>query len=535
VTIASIGDIPRVRQPWLDGLDEGLIVDLFAGGGGASIGIEQALAAAGIHRHVDLAVNHDADAIACHGRNHPLTEHRQEDVFDIPPVAATGGRPVALLWASPDCTDFSKAKGGKPNRSIKRRSLAWVVVRWAFAVRPAVIMLENVEEFRDWGLLDGDGMPVRDGRCFEAWRDSLRHLGYRVESNILRACDYGAPTTRKRLFVVARCDGRPIIWPEVTHGAVAGGHYLGEEENNKQPQDGAVYASRASRLRQKLDTGNSTGGRLPDAKRVDHSLGRLKPYRTAASCIDWSEPMLSIFATADQAKAWARAHGRPCPRRPLAENTMRRIASGVVRYVLQAKRPFIVRMGHQSNITGESRRFRWQSVDKPLSTVTAGYHDKALMCPVMVQHNHGQKPHYRADEPVRTICAGGTHHALVAAFLAKYYGEGGQWQSPADPLHTIPTVERFGLVTVELDGQTWAVVDIAMRMLKPRELARAQGFQDDYVIDEGKGGRKLSNRVQVRLIGNSVSPYMSRALTAANVVPHWGDLCAAVAREEVAA
>ncbi|MFW6033445.1 MAG: DNA cytosine methyltransferase, partial [Phycisphaeraceae bacterium] len=200
------------------GLFDGLIIDLFAGAGGASTGIEEAFVQAGYNRPVDVAINHDPDAVSCHEANHPLTEHQRTDVFDVDPEEVTQGRPVWLLWASPDCTDFSKAKGGRPIRTVKRRSLAWVVIRWAFAVRPDVITLENVEEFQQWGLLDANGLPIRDGSIFEIWVNCLRYLGYRVEWRELRACDYGTPTTRNRLFVVARCDGKPITWPEPTHG-----------------------------------------------------------------------------------------------------------------------------------------------------------------------------------------------------------------------------------------------------------------------------------------------------------------------------
>src|SRR5690625_2512352 len=282
-------------QLLLDIHDE-LIVDLFAGGGGASCGIEMATG-----RQVDVAVNHDAAAVAMHQINHPQTRHEIADVFEVCPRVVTKGRPVGLLWASPDCTYHSKARGGKPMRdkNRKRRSLAWVVTRWAGQVRPRVIMLENVEEFADWGPLVGphDALrpcPKRRGKTFRRWVRSLERHGYEVEWRELRACDYGAPTIRKRLFVIARCDGEPIVWPEPTHGP-------------------------------------GTGRR----------------YRSAAECIDWDEPMLSIFATREEAKEWARAHRRSgrkmgTPVRPLADATMRRIARGVKRYVLKDPKPFIV-------------------------------------------------------------------------------------------------------------------------------------------------------------------------------------------------
>ena len=253
-----------------------LVVDLFAGGGGASTGIEQA-----IGRHVDVAVNHDREAISLHTANHPQTRHFCSDVFEVDPLTVTEGQPVGLLWASPDCKHFSKAKGGKPV-SKKIRSLAWVVIKWAKAVQPRVICLENVEEFQTWGPLAADGRPCpqRKGQTFAAWVAQLRNLGYAVEWRELRACDYGAPTIRKRLFLIARRDGQPITWPSPTHAQ-------------------------------------------PDAKgKVPQGL---KPWRTAADCIDWSIPAPSIFNRA----------------RPLADATCRRIAKGIVRYVYQAAQPFV--------------------------------------------------------------------------------------------------------------------------------------------------------------------------------------------------
>ena len=253
-----------------------LVVDLFAGGGGASTGIEQA-----IGRHVDVAVNHDREAISLHTANHPQTRHFCSDVFEVDPLTVTDGQPVGLLWASPDCKHFSKAKGGKPV-SKKIRSLAWVVIKWAKAVQPRVICLENVEEFQTWGPLAADGRPCpqRKGKTFALWVAQLRNLGYAVEWRELRACDYGAPTIRKRLFLVARRDGQPITWPSPTHAQ-------------------------------------------PDAK--GKAPPGLKPWRTAADCIDWSIPAPSIFNRA----------------RPLADATCRRIAKGIVRYVYQAAQPFV--------------------------------------------------------------------------------------------------------------------------------------------------------------------------------------------------
>ncbi len=677
---------PRVKDHGLyDTTMDGLIVDLFAGGGGASIGIEQAFAEAGINRHVDIAINHDPDAIACHTRNHPMTDHIQTDVFDVDPVEVTDGKPVAHLHASPDCTDFSRAKGGKPIRTVQRRSLAWVVIRWIWALgpqnKPRVITLENVPEFEQWSELDENGIPLRDGAIFQIFVNILRYLGYVVEWHRLRACDYGAPTTRDRLFLIARCDGKPINWPEKTHGQVhTENHEQSDRGNHSTNRTGFHHSGKGSaRSQSRADVcGNAcTGRKRGRSRKCDSIRGKnravaggksrpgqdtgLKPYRTAAEIIDWSEPMCSIFATPDEAKAWAKQHKRPCPRRPLAENTMKRIFAGLDRHVLNAADPYIVHLcnGYRidditCNSAGctdepESKPYimsianygndhaQTKSANDPLSTVTAyprgGHH--AVVTPVIVKSNFGEKPHYRADEPVRTIVAGGTHHAVVAPtliqigygeragqsprvpgldkplgtvvsgsgkhalvaaylnkfkgtspgtklsdpvhtitagpatgkgggaahsmgvtaahivklkgtckdgqpatdplatvqaggthyaliseFLIKYYGQG-YGQSHDEPLHTIPTHERFGLVTVIINREVWAIVDILMRMLTPRELARAQGFRDDYVIDEGADGKKLSKRVQVRLIGNSVSPPPMQAIIRANVIPHW--------------
>ena len=487
-----------------------LVVDLFAGGGGASTGIEQA-----IGRHVDIAINHAADAVALHQANHPQTLHFVSDVFEVDPLVVADGRPVGLLWASPDCKHFSKAKGGKPvNKNI--RSLAWVVVKWAKLVRPRVICLENVEEFQTWGplLKDGRPCPDRKGRTFAKWKQALEALGYQVEHRELRACDYGAPTIRKRLFLVARCDGMPIVWPAQTHA--------------EKPPKGSG----------------------------------LKPWRTAAECIDWSLPCPSIFER----------------ERPLADATLRRIAHGVMRYVVNAAEPYVVRIGHTghgdsgkvrnvrepvSTITSKAEHLlcsptlvqtgygeregqapRAPGLHKPLGTIVAGAAKHALVGAFLAKHYTGvvgsqlQDPigtvtsvdHHSlvasnliklrgtsnsaaTDAPLATISAQGTHHAEVRAFLTAYYGS--DQDTPLDdPLHTVTTKPRFGLVTVA--GQQYEIADIGMRMLQPRELYRAQGFPDSYIIDRGADGRQLPKDAQVRMCGNSVCPPLARALVAAN-------------------
>jgi DNA (cytosine-5)-methyltransferase 1 len=636
-----------------------LIIDSFAGGGGASLGIEKALG-----RSPDVAINHDAAAITMHTANHPDTKHYTEDVWKVSPRSVTRGRRVGLLWASPDCKHFSRAKGGKPvQKSI--RSLAWVVVKWAVEAKPRVIILENVREFEDWGPLlpmwqcqgcewkgtEGQAVlarkkrrcprcdsanlretdkqipdPDRKGLTFRRWAGRLRNLGYTVEWKTLNAADYGAPTHRRRLFLVARRDGRPIVWPEPTHG---------------------------------------------DPKKIAAAAGGLfgcdlLPWRTAAECIDWSIPCPSIF---DRKK-------------PLAEKTLRRIALGIKRYVLDNPRPFLVSVAH----TGTTGRGTYEdSIDEPLKTITKS-NDKAVISPVVVPLTHagerrangpqepfptvtgarrgehalisptlarigqtggngkyangvdeplttitskaehvvvaptliqaayGAKgrwgdgtqdlakplgtihagggnyaiaspilvgvggaeyagkprpmdepagtvlPHDRravcaaflakhfggmvgvpvdtplptttargtqnqvvaanlihlnrntnptaADEPLNTVTSGGGHAALVYSFLTKYFGTAIGTVIDA-PLHTATSKDRFGLVTVTIDGQPYVIVDIGMRMLSPRELARAQGFPDSAILT----GTKTA---QVERIGNSVCPQVAEAMARVN-------------------
>jgi DNA (cytosine-5)-methyltransferase 1 len=540
-----------MRPPVLRLHAEELIVDNFAGGGGASTGIEWALG-----RSPDIAVNHDAQALALHEANHPATRHLCEDVFDVDPREACGGRPVALAWFSPDCTFFSKARGARPfrdrNKARRRRGLAGVVIRWADAVRPRVIAMENVEEFQDWGPLGEDGLPdpARRGFNFRRWWARLENLGYQVEMRELRACDYGAPTTRKRLFIIARCDGLPIVWPAPTHGP------------------------------------------------------GLQPYRTAAECIDWSIPVRSIF---DRKK-------------PLAENTLRRIARALRRYVVEAAQPFVIplthhgeRRGHPMDeplptITGahrgelalvspylarigqtsgngkyvndlrdplttattkaehllvaptmiqtgwgerEGQAPRALDLHKPVGTIMAGGNKHALVSAFLARHYGGHENdgaplqmslptitardhhslvtshllHLRgtcADgkpvmEPMPTVTAGGNHLAEVRAFLVKYYGTDQDPQLGL-PLHTITTKDRFGLVVVRIGGAEFVIADIGMRMLEPLELFNAQGFGKGYLRPVSVKGKPLTREAQVRLVGNSVCPPVAQALVRAQFV-----------------
>ncbi|ATA23510.1 DNA methyltransferase [Brenneria goodwinii] len=414
-----------------------IIVDNFAGGGGASTGIEMA-----IGRSVDIAINHDPNAIAMHTTNHPDTLHYCESVFDIDPVAATGGRPVGLAWFSPDCRHFSKAKGSKPVKK-EIRGLAWIVLRWALAVRPRVMMLENVEEFKTWGplLTDADGTqrpdPARAGETFAAFvgmlsvgipvdhpalaevcefleiapgseqaQQLVRGLGYNVDYRELRACDYGAPTIRKRFFMVMRCDGNPVTWPEATHG---------------DPKSPAVLA------------------------------GKLKPWRTAAECIDWSIPCPSIFER----------------KRPLAENTLKRIARGIQRFVLDNPTPFIVKCNHTSTKT-RYECFRGQPLDEPLQTITRtpGF---AVVTPHLTKFRTGATGQ-EVTEPMPTVTAGssnrpgGNGHALgmVEAKLTPFIaGAGGpkysaKPRSVEQPMHTLCNTNHSCLVApvIARIGQT---------------------------------------------------------------------------------
>jgi DNA (cytosine-5)-methyltransferase 1 len=363
----------------------GLVIDNFAGGGGASTGIEMALG-----RPVDIAINHDPEAIAMHEINHPHTKHFCESVWEVNPREITGGRPVDLCWFSPDCKHFSKAKGGKPVRK-EIRGLAWVAIRYAATVRPRVIMLENVEEFVTWGpLAEGRPCPKNKGRTFNSFVNALRRHGYQVEWKELRANLYGAATIRKRLFLIARCDGQPIVWPSPTHLAAASAE---------------VKAKQA------------------------------KPQRLAADIIDWSLPCPSIFTR----------------KRPLAEATLRRIARGIQRYVIDSDKPFIVKVNHGYDY------FRGQSLAEPLQTITSKLGTGVVvptLAPLITEcANASSKGKvWRPDEPLRTICAQvkGGHFAVVAPVLTQYYGEKLSSETRATdlrtPLKTQTTSNRHSLV-----------------------------------------------------------------------------------------
>lgn len=545
-----------------------LIADNFAGGGGASTGIELATG-----RVVDIAINHDPDAILMHKTNHPYTRHYQASVWDVDPAEVCGGRPVGLAWFSPDCKHFSKAKGGKPvDKNI--RGLAWIVLRWAGTVRPRVIILENVEEFQTWGPVRR-GLPVKSkrGQTFRKFISQLEALGYTVEWRELVAADYGAPTSRKRFFLIARCDGKPIVWPAPTHG----------------PADS------------------------PEVK-----AGLLKPWRSAAEIIDWSMPTPSIFDTREE--VWEK-YGLSA-QRPLRPNTMRRVAKGIDKFVLKAPRPYLVVVNH-------SGEFRGQEVGRPLQTITAkhGYGMAfPLMAPWTVTNTTNSTGH-APDKPVDTARTGGgggqmlmgysliqyhteqservrgqgvtdpimtidasNRYGLAAVSLTKYYGSDQHGQGAEDPLHTVTAKDREGVtvahmvkmkgtnlggqvqdplqtitaggghhgvvttrivkaapgvclqnwpkirellntycnyalgpedvILFRIGGSCYCMVDIGLRMLTPRELYRANGFPDDYIIDLDYTGRAYGKSKQVARCGNAVPPPFAAALVRANL-PEW--------------
>ncbi len=564
-----------------------LVVDLFAGGGGASTGIARA------YREPDVAVNHNPIALAVHRANHPQTAHYVADVFEVDPVLATGGQPVGILWASPDCRHHSKAKGGAP-RDRKVRGLAWVVVRWAHATRPRLMFLENVEEFCDWGPIDEEGQPIKSekGRTFRSFiaalstgldadhpdmqeiiesigdfvpvADLVRGLGYNVEWRERIAANAGAPTIRKRLYLVARSDGQPIVWPEPVR--------------HKKP------------------------------------VGKQLPWRSAAECIDWSNLGRTIFRD-----------------KPMAENTMRRVAKGCWRHVLTSAKPFVVPMrgtspahtsthsadeslstisaggthhalvqpvampfltecangssqrnfdaqeplrtqvaqvkgGHFAMVAGHMTAFGQNAVgsspDEPAQTVLAGAARHGVVAAFFEQANGGfyDGDGRAADSPLSTICQSGANQRLVNAYLVKYYGNEKDGISLTEPMHTLPTKDRVAVVETvqvpdtltpeQMEGARrcaafmheylpehfkdsaemvmvggYVLIDITLRMLQPPELKAAQGFDKDYIIDRGlfvdpvtgaEEWRDINKTDQVRLIGNSVCPDEAAALVAAN-------------------
>lgn len=540
-------------------------MDNFAGGGGASTGIEIATGYS-----VDIAINHAPEAIKMHKTNHPYTKHYCEDVWQVDPVEACKGHPVALAWFSPDCKHFSKAKGGKPkDKSI--RGLAWVACRWAGLVRPRVIMLENVEEFKTWGPLNRGHRPIKakQGVTFRKFINQLQALGYVVEYKELIAADYGAPTMRKRFFLIARCDGKPIVWPEPTHAPA-------------------------------------------DSEEV--KAGILKPYLGAYTQLDFSLPCPSIFDSAEEIKEKYDIRAV----RPLAPKTMERIARGLKKFVIDNAEPFIVQVNYSGaksdycnsmneplkGITskhgfgvvepyivpigyGEKKeqKPRIHNIENPLPTiVSSGKHylcepymvqigqtgftkdrskdvreplttivsknEHCLISPTLIQYHsetsegevRGQgikKPIMTVDgsnryglvtsflskfyksgtgqdcrEPLHTVTTSAGHFGEVRAFLIKYYGQG-TGQEINEPLDTITGRDRFGLVTIQ--GVDYKIVDIGLRMLEPKELYGCQGFPDDYIIDHDYTGKKYPRSEQVKRCGNAVCPPIPAVLVKSNL------------------
>lgn len=523
------------------GLTNSIIVDLFAGGGGASTGIEAATG-----HPVKVAINHDAQAVSMHAINHPYTIHYCEDVREIEPETVEPGCPISLLWASPDCKHFSKAKGGKPV-SKRVRGLAWVVVQWAAARKPDIICLENVEEFITWGPLTKDGRPCpkRKGKTFDQFVGHLRNLGYKVEWKELRACDYGAPTIRKRFFLIARRDGKDIVWPKPTHGKkgsallpyrtaadiidwsipcpsifersrplaentlrrIARGiqrYVIGNPQPFIVKVDHAYDAFRGQSLDEPLQTITAKHGYAvvePFIAGVGGRMGQSEPrsIRSPVQTVTAKADSVLVSPTLIQT-GYGEREGQ-APRAPGLDKPLGTVVAGGQKHALVSA--FLAK--HYGGVVGTA-------VNVPTGTVTTADHHSLVTAHIMKMR--GENVGHGMDEPMHTVTAGGLHHAEVRAFLVKYFGTD---QDPRldEPLHTVTTKDRFGLVMVH--GVEYKIVDIGMRMLTPRELYRAQGFPDSYIIDRTKDGKQLSKAAQVRMCGNSVSPVLSEVLVKANL------------------
>ena len=425
-----------------------LIIDCFAGGGGASVGIEMALG-----RPVDIAINHDPQAIRMHKVNHPDTLHLTEDIFEVDLQRYVKGRHVALMWASPDCTSHSKAKGGQPRKS-GLRILPWAVYKHAKEILPDVIIMENVEEIQQWGPLDENGHPIKErlGEDYKKFISAMKGLGYIFDSRELVAADYGAPTTRKRWYAIFRRDGKDIVWPEQTHF------------KDSEPK-----------------------------------------WKQCGEYIDWSDLGKSIF-------------DRP---KPLADATQKRIANGIRKYILESE-PYVVRdkraaafiiQYHGEQKAGDARG---QLLSEPIKTIDTS--NRYGLVTAFITKFYKSGIGQGCDEPLHTITTSPGHFGLVSAFLIKYYGSGGSCQTIDRPLDTITTKDRFGLVNVilDIDGEQYIIKDIFLRMLKPEELKRMQGFPDDYIIDRDIDWKPYPIKEQVARIGNSVVPVMAETLVRSN-------------------
>lgn len=428
-----------------------LIIDCFAGGGGASVGIEMALG-----RSVEIAINHDPEAIRMHAVNHPHTIHLTEDIFKVDLKKYVGDAHVSLMWASPDCTSHSKAKGSQP-RNNGLRILPWAVYKHARDILPDVLIMENVEEIQKWGPLDANGHPIkeREGEDYNRFIQSMKDLGYEFDCRELVAADYGAPTTRKRWYAIFRRDGLPIMWPKQTHSK--------------------------------------------------YSMTGLKPWKECGDYIDWSDLGTSIF---DRKKPLADA-----TQKRIANGIRKYIIENQNPYIVKDEKAmaFLIQY-HGEQKSGESRG---QLLTEPIKTIDTS--NRYGLVTAFITKFYKTGVGQGCDEPLHTITTSQGHFGLISAFLVKYYGTG-CGQELNSPLATITTKDRFGLVNVILDikGEKYVIYDIFLRMLKPEELKLMQGFPEDYIIDRDINFKPYPAKEQVARIGNSVVPVMARKLVEAN-------------------
>ena len=425
-----------------------LIIDCFAGGGGASVGIEMALG-----RTVDIAINHDEQAIRMHRTNHPGTLHLTEDIFRVDLEKYVKGQHVALMWASPDCTSHSKAKGGQPRKS-GLRILPWAVYKHAKAILPDVIIMENVEEIQQWGPLDESGKPIpeRKGEDYRRFISAMQSIGYVFDSRELVAADYGAPTTRKRWYAIFRRDGRPIIWPEPTHSK------------------------------------NGVGGK--------------QKWVPVANVLDFSDLGQSIFTRKKTLAEKTMIRTANGIKKFVMDNPNPFFLSERQAY------PFLIQY-HSETCGG----VRGQNITEPVMTLDTS--NRYGLVSVFVEKFYKTGTGQDANEPLHTITTSPGHFGLVSVFLTKYYGSG-CGQPANDPLGTITTKDRFGMTSVIISGEPMRIVDIRLRMLKPEELKLAQGFPADYIINRDYMWKTYPKSEQVKRIGNSVVPIMAEALVRAN-------------------
>ena len=522
--------------------EKGLLLDYFCGGGGASEAMELAFG-----RPVDIAINHDLDSIRMHTVNHSSTRHYQEDVFKFNPIKECGGRPVLYAHLSPDCTHHSKARGGKP-KSKKIRGLAWVAIRLAKMpkhLRPAMISVENVEEFTSWGPLDEDGQPIkaRAGETFREWVRKFKKYGYTVDWRELRACDYGAPTIRKRLFVIARCDGLPITWPAPTHGPGTGQPYKTAADiidwtipcksifGRKKPLADATLR-RIARGLQKFVIDNPDPFIAPiksqNVSFISTYYGNKAAEGDARGCT-MKDPVGTVtsggnrhaLVTAFLAKHFGGNYtGAGIPMEKPTATITTRDHHALVTAQLEPQQAQVQPEPHKTIVTSHLIRHFGESigseVDSPTPTVMAtGMGKTGLVTSHLVKLRgtcqHGQP----VTEPCPTITAGGLHVGEVRAFIIKHNTRD-TGHDARDPLHTVTGKSKLGIVMVK--GEPYKIVDIQMRMLEPRELFRAQGFEDDYVIEHDGHGKRFTKESQVARCGNSVAPPVLEAIIRANLV-----------------